>query len=218
MEYIKEIIYQVFFLNADMRLLIVDLFIVSILGLSFQFTFRFLKFEWVKSSYQILNFILLAPIGFVITSSIASNIALSLGMVGALSIIRFRTPVKNSFELVVYFLLLTIGITASVEIVVSIILTIFVHITLAIFSFIKFINPRFQVYEPGFNSDNQNFLTITSKEKIDIGNFQLINLDYKNNLYDYVISGNKDELLEFQENTIENNNEIIEKITSSFYS
>ncbi len=218
MEYIKEIIYQVFFLNADMRLLIVDLFIVSILGLSFQFTFRFLKFEWVKSSYQILNFILLAPIGFVITSSIASNIALSLGMVGALSIIRFRTPVKNSFELVVYFLLLTIGITASVEIVVSIILTIFVHIALAIFSFIKFINPRFQVYEPGFNSDNQNFLTITSKEKIDIGNFQLINLDYKNNLYDYVISGNKDELLEFQENTIENNNEIIEKITSSFYS
>ena len=139
-------------------------------------------------------------------------------MVGALSIIRFRTPVKNSFELVVYFLLLTIGITASVEIVVSIILTIFVHITLAIFSIVKFFNPKFQVYEPGFNSNNQNFLSITSKEKIDIGNFQLISFKFENNLYDYVISGNKSELLIFQEKTIENNNENIEKITSNFYS
>tara|TARA_B100001109_G_C18711526_1_gene402740 strand:- start:124 stop:780 length:657 start_codon:yes stop_codon:yes gene_type:complete len=217
-EYIKEIIYQVLFFNSDIQLLIVDLFIVSLLGFSFQFTFRLLKFEWVKSSNQILNFLLLAPIGFVITSSIASNIALSLGMVGALSIIRFRTPVKNSFELVVYFLLLTIGITASVEIVVSIILTIFVHITLAIFSIIRYFNPRFQVYEPGFNSNNQNFLSITSKEKIDIGNFQLISFKFENNLYDYVISGNKSELLKFQEKTIENNNENIEKITSNFYS
>ena len=46
--------------------------------------FNFNKQEWVKSKFQTLNFLLLPPIGFAITSSISSNIALSLGMVGAL--------------------------------------------------------------------------------------------------------------------------------------
>ena len=96
------------------------------LRFSFHITFSFLKFDWIKSTFQLLNFLLLAPIGYAITSSISSNIALSLGMVGALSIIRFRTPVKNSFELVVYFLLLTIGITGSVDMMVSITLTILI--------------------------------------------------------------------------------------------
>ena len=68
--------------------------------------------------------ILLPIVGYTITLIIGSNIALSLGMIGALSIIRFRTPVRSSYELVIYFLLLTVGITASVDIGVTIILTI----------------------------------------------------------------------------------------------
>ena len=37
-------------------------------------------------------------------------------MVGALSIVRFRHPVKNSLELVIYFALITVGISAGVNI------------------------------------------------------------------------------------------------------
>ena len=62
-------------------------------------------------------------IGFVITSVIAGNIALSLGMVGALSIIRFRHPVKSPLELSIYFLLLTVGITIDSSIPKAIILS-----------------------------------------------------------------------------------------------
>ena len=47
----------------------------------------------------------LPSLGYVITTVIGTNIALSLGMVGALSIIRFRTPVRSPYELIIYFAL-----------------------------------------------------------------------------------------------------------------
>ena len=36
-------------------------------------------------------------------------------MVGALSIVRFRTPVKNPSELISYFMLITLGIVVNVN-------------------------------------------------------------------------------------------------------
>ena len=45
-------------------------------------------------------------------------------MIGALSIIRFRTPVRSSYELIIYFLLLTVGIAAKADMFVSLLLTI----------------------------------------------------------------------------------------------
>jgi len=56
-------------------------------------------------------------ITYVITNVISGNIALSLGMVGALSIVRFRNPVRSPLELSVYFGAITMGISASVYVV-----------------------------------------------------------------------------------------------------
>tara|TARA_B100000123_G_scaffold271544_1_gene251662 strand:- start:787 stop:1431 length:645 start_codon:yes stop_codon:yes gene_type:complete len=213
MDYIREIIN----IDSDLVIFVIELIIISLLGFSFHITFSFLKFDWIKSTFQLLNFLLLAPIGYAITSSISSNIALSLGMVGALSIIRFRTPVKNSFELVVYFLLLTIGITGSVDMMVSITLTIFVNVIILFVSYIKKLNPNREIFESSYLNDYRNFLSISTDQEIDIKNFELVSFDYKENLYDYVISGNKEELLEFQKNLIKTNNENIKKISSNFY-
>jgi hypothetical protein len=71
---------------------------------------------WLKTQSSTLSVTLLPLITYVITSVISGNIALSLGMVGALSIVRFRNPVKSPLELVVYFLMITLGIAASVNI------------------------------------------------------------------------------------------------------
>ena len=60
------------------------------------------------------NFFIIPIITYTITMTIAGNIALSLGMIGALSIVRFRHPVKK-LELVMYFNLITLGIAASVR-------------------------------------------------------------------------------------------------------
>lgn len=73
------------------------------------------KQYWVRTYTQTLVFALLPSVGFLITNVISNSIALSLGMVGALSVVRFRTPVKNPLELVVYFLLITLGIVINVN-------------------------------------------------------------------------------------------------------
>jgi len=48
-----------------------------------------------------------------VTLAISTNIVISLGMVGALSIVRFRTAVKDPFDLLYLFWAITSGITAG---------------------------------------------------------------------------------------------------------
>ena len=85
-------------------------------GLYLRFLIHFINSEnWVKTYSQFSTFIFLPLTGYVITSAISNNIALSLGMVGALSIVRFRTPVKNPSELIMYFILITLGIVTNVD-------------------------------------------------------------------------------------------------------
>ena len=73
----------------------------------------FLKIIYIKYSISVSNksiigdiFPLFAVSIFLIVITIKSSIVLSLGLVGALSIIRFRTAIKEA-EQIVYFLILT---------------------------------------------------------------------------------------------------------------
>ena len=91
---------------------IIILIFVSILG---RFILISVGQTWVKTFAHTATLIFLPLITFVITKVISGNIALSLGMVGALSIIRFRNPVRSPFELTVYFAAITMGISASVS-------------------------------------------------------------------------------------------------------
>lgn len=71
--------------------------------------------NWIKTFSGSMTLILLPIITFSITSVISGNIALSLGMIGALSIVRFRNPVRSSFELVIFFFMISLGICAAVD-------------------------------------------------------------------------------------------------------
>ena len=55
-------------------------------------------------------FLLLIPTMILIITVIKTSIALSLGLVGALSIIRFRTPIKEPEELAYIFIAISIGL------------------------------------------------------------------------------------------------------------
>ncbi len=55
-------------------------------------------------------FLLLIPAMIIIISIIKSSIALSLGLVGALSIVRFRTPIKEPEELLYIFVAIAVGL------------------------------------------------------------------------------------------------------------
>jgi hypothetical protein len=55
-------------------------------------------------------FLLLIPSMILIITIIKSSIALSLGLVGALSIVRFRTPIKEPEELLYIFVAIAVGL------------------------------------------------------------------------------------------------------------
>jgi len=84
-------------------------------GLILRFSLTLTGQNWAKSHAQTVSFMILPVITYAITQTIAGNIALSLGMIGALSIVRFRHPVKSALELIMYFDLITIGIATSVR-------------------------------------------------------------------------------------------------------
>jgi len=82
--------------------------------------------RWVATYHHTMTYILLPVTAFVITRVIAGNISLSLGMIGALSIVRFRNPVRSPFELVSFFALVTIGVAMSAEPSLGITLGVFI--------------------------------------------------------------------------------------------
>jgi len=77
--------------------------------------------------------ILIAPAISMIMMAIGSNIALSLGLVGALSIVRYRSVIKDPKDLTYLLVAIGIGLTAGANVwLVGLIGT----ITLGVFSFV----------------------------------------------------------------------------------
>ena len=64
----------------------------------------------VDTTQYLPLFLLLIPTMVLIITVIKSSIALSLGLVGALSIVRFRTPIKEPEELAYIFIAIAIGL------------------------------------------------------------------------------------------------------------
>ena len=139
-------------------------------GLILRYSLTLTGQAWAKAHAQTVAFMVLPVITYVITKTIAGNIALSLGMIGALSIVRFRHPVKSALELIMYFDLITIGIATSVRTKWAIQL---VLCTVAIIFLVKFAQVVFNrfgksFYNMSFNEGHtSNTLEIISKEKID---------------------------------------------------
>ena len=92
-------------------------------GLAIRIALSYAKQTWAMTYHHTMSYALLPPITMIITTLISGNIALSLGMVGALSIVRFRNPVKNPFELIIFFALITIGIGISVNVKLGLLMT-----------------------------------------------------------------------------------------------
>ena len=68
-------------------------------------------FRGVVYSYNYnVSFVLMTMITTIIIMTISTNIVLSLGMVGALGIVRFRTAVKDPLDIVYMFWSISVGI------------------------------------------------------------------------------------------------------------
>lgn len=105
---------QDFLVNETVQLSITDFIIHLILSgfLAFVVGKAYCKFGQGISDRQnfAANFIPIAMTTMAIISIVKSSLALSLGLVGALSIVRFRTAIKEPEELAYLFLVIAIGL------------------------------------------------------------------------------------------------------------
>tara|TARA_B100000767_G_scaffold270538_1_gene294454 strand:- start:166 stop:846 length:681 start_codon:yes stop_codon:yes gene_type:complete len=94
----------------------ITLFIIAmLLAVLFSYLLRYFYLHYWRSisdKNQISsNFVLLTLIITIIIAVVKSSLALSLGLVGALSIVRFRTPIKDPEELIFLFICIALGLS-----------------------------------------------------------------------------------------------------------
>jgi len=156
------------------------------LGLSIRYVLGFARQSWVMTAHHTLSYCLLPSITMIITILISGNLALSLGMIGALSIVRFRNPVKSPLELVLFFALITIGIGCAVNFKLSIILTLMINIF--IFGFFKIDN--------NLKKKNKSIFSLSFEEGLNFNTLEvessnvILELEQNENLKQFFTSNN----------------------------
>lgn len=99
-------------LNGTISLpeLLLSVAVACAIALFILFIYRKTYTGVVYSNSFAMSIILLSMVTSIITCTISSNLALSLGMVGALSIVRFRTAVKEPLDTAYMFWAIAAGI------------------------------------------------------------------------------------------------------------
>lgn len=93
--------------------LILALIIAAIASLIIDFIYKKTYIGVSYSKSNSLSIILLTLVTTVVIKAINSNLSLSLGMVGALSIVRFRTAIKDPVDTIFMFWSITVGILSG---------------------------------------------------------------------------------------------------------
>ncbi len=90
-----------------------------------------------------LTLIMLTLVTAPVVMAIGSDVALSMGMVGALSIVRFRTAVKEPLDTAYMFWAITMGILLGAKMyIVALVVVIGIGVILLALSFLKLRNPN----------------------------------------------------------------------------
>lgn len=91
-----------------------NLLVALLCGLAVSGIYRWTYRGTSYSATFVSSLVTLAMITAVVIMAIGNNLARAFGLVGAMSIIRFRTAVKDTQDLVFIFLVLAIGLAAGV--------------------------------------------------------------------------------------------------------
>ena len=112
----KEILLE--FLNQSGTLSYNDIFLqilaAAVISLSIYISYWYTHGGTIYSKKFNLSLVVLTILTATVMTVIGNNIALSLGMVGALSIVRFRTAIKDSRDAMYIFWAIVIGICCGV--------------------------------------------------------------------------------------------------------
>jgi len=153
-----------FFLNSSIDINIGNFIVAILLSLILAYL---VKFTYIKVSTSLNDkehfsetFVPLAIITTLVITVIKFSLALSLGLVGALSIVRFRAAIKEPEELVYLFFIIGIGLANGAnQFLVSILATV---ITISILYFRKLYNDKIKV--KNITASSTNILQIQIKK------------------------------------------------------
>lgn len=113
-----------------------------LVGIVISFVYRRTYRGVLYSPSFALTLVMLTLITTPVVMCIKSDIALSMGMVGALSIVRFRTAVKDPMDTAFMFWSLTMGILLGAELYVPALVAVLgIGLVLFVLTFVKFKNP-----------------------------------------------------------------------------
>ncbi len=185
--------------------LILNLFVGAVISLILKAHYK--KFSSTLNNREefgnIFPFVLLTTV--LVISIVKSSLALSLGLVGALSIVRFRTPIKEPEELAYLFICIAAGLGLGANQTLPTIVAIF--IILIVMFFVKNNYEKkseknmFLTIEHKINSENEKKEIIKNLNKIigdEVLRFDLRRLDYREDSVDatYQVNVSKVEILE----------------------
>lgn len=101
-----------------------------------------------------VSLVMISMITALIIMAISSNVILSLGMVGALSIVRFRTAIKDPIDLIFMFWAISIGIVSGAGLYqLAILGSIIIGITMTVFTNLSTVESPFLLV---FNCEDGN--------------------------------------------------------------
>ena len=110
----NDLINNLQLINEIERFNIIEFSIALTLAIITSFALKFTyeeKYKSLSSKKQMSSILpLLTIVTFLVIMIVKSSLALSLGLVGALSIVRFRTPIKEPEDLIYLFLAIGLGI------------------------------------------------------------------------------------------------------------
>lgn len=111
-DFLTSLIQQVDALSI--REIVIQLIVAAALGMVIYLSYYLAHTGTVYSRKFNVSIIALTILTTVVMTAIGNNVALSLGMVGALSIVRFRTAIKDSRDTVYIFWAVVVGLSCGV--------------------------------------------------------------------------------------------------------
>ena len=131
------------FANLTPMKMVIALLMGFVVGVIIAFVYKKCYRGVLYSPSFALTLVMLTLITTPVVMCIKSDIALSMGMVGALSIVRFRTAVKDPMDTAYMFWALTMGILLGAELyVIALVVVLGISVVLFLMTFVKFTNPN----------------------------------------------------------------------------
>jgi uncharacterized membrane protein YhiD involved in acid resistance len=130
---------DIFTLTITFRDLVANLLVALLCGIIISLVYRNTYKGLNYSASFAVSMVMLTMITSIVIMVIGNNLARAFGMVGAMSIIRFRTAVKDASDIMFIFFALTIGLACGVKLyTVAIFGTLFISAVFMVLSYFSF--------------------------------------------------------------------------------